>query len=139
QTKKGTYAELTKEMVQQKGIIGIWDGYFPWGAVQAVCKGAVFGWGHAFSRRQLQPAVDKGYLTPGVAEVAAGGMGGGFQGIVLSPVLLLKTRVMTDPIFRTNMSLAETNKQSMVVGLRVMRNEGFGGLMKGSMVFSAKR
>jgi hypothetical protein len=32
-------------------------------------------------------------------------------GLVLSPTLLLKTRVMTDPVFRNNMSLGETNKQ----------------------------
>jgi hypothetical protein len=32
-------------------------------------------------------------------------------GLVLSPTLLLKTRVMTDPVFRNKMSLGETNKQ----------------------------
>ena len=74
-----------------------------------------------------------------VAEVIAGGIGGGFQGLVLSPTLLLKTRVMTDPVFRTSMSLSETCGKSASVGLGVIRNEGLQALMKGSVVFSAKR
>ena len=36
-------------------------------------------------------------------QVVAGGLAGGFQGYVLSPLLLLKTRVMTDPVFRESM------------------------------------
>ncbi|CAM9777281.1 unnamed protein product, partial [Chrysoparadoxa australica] len=139
QTKKGTYLQLTKEMVHQKGIAGIWDGYFPWGSVQAIAKGGVFGWGHAFSKRRLEPLVRKGTISKDFAEIAAGGLGGGFQGLVLSPTLLLKTRVMTDPVFRNNMSVWETSKQSAIVGLRVMKNEGMAGLMKGSLTFSMKR
>jgi hypothetical protein len=58
---------------------------------------------------------------------------------VLSPTLLLKTRVMTDPIFRQNMSMLETSKQSARVGMKVIRNEGVAALMKGSITFSLKR
>lgn len=46
------------------------------------------------------PLVEEGKISRMTAEVIAGGVGGGFQGFVLSPTLLLKTRVMTDPIFR---------------------------------------
>ena len=46
---------------------------------------------------------------------------------------------MTDPIFRTKMGLVETTMQSAQVGLNVIRREGGTALMKGSLVFSAKR
>ena len=74
-----------------------------------------------------------------VAEVIAGGVGGGFQGLVLSPLLLLKTRVMTDPIFRTNATLWQTCVASTRVGMNVIRKEGIMALMKGSIMFSGKR
>lgn len=130
---------LTREITSQKGLIGVLDGFFPWGTVQAVAKGAVFSWAHALSRSTIHPLVESGRLNERVAEVIAGGIGGGFQGLVLSPTLLLKTRVMTDPIFRTNMSLTETTLNSLRVGMNVIRKEGTAALMKGSMVFSAKR
>lgn len=93
--------DAEQEITSQKGIFGIWDGFFPWGTVQALAKGAVFGWAHALAKNTLMPYADQGYISQGVAEVLAGGIGGGFQGLVLSPTLLLKTRVMTDPVFRT--------------------------------------
>ena len=34
-------------MVSAKGLIGTLDGYFPWGSLQAVVKGATFGFGQA--------------------------------------------------------------------------------------------
>jgi hypothetical protein len=58
---------------------------------------------------------------------------------VLSPTLLLKTRVMTNPIFRENMTLAETSRRATMVGMEVIRKEGALALMKGSVVFSLKR
>lgn len=140
QTRPGeSYAQLTKDMVRSKGMIGIWDGFFPWGAVQAVAKGSVFSWGHAITRGRLQPFVEKKKISKGTAEVIAGGIGGGFQGFALSPTLLLKTRVMTDPVFRLKMTPLETCKASMSVGMKVIRNEGAMALMKGSVVFSMKR
>ncbi len=134
-----TYAQLTSEMIKSKGLIGVLDGYFPWGTLQALSKGAVFGFAHAASASALQPYVRDGTFNPIVAEVIAGGIGGGFQGIVLSPLLLLKTRVMTDPIFRQNMNLATTTRESARVGMNVIRKEGPMALMKGSIVFSGKR
>lgn len=85
------------------------------------------------------PYVESGDLNRLLAETMAGGIGGGFQGLVLSPTLLLKTRVMTDPIFRENMSLWQTSVQSARVGFKVIQNEGLAALMKGSITFSLKR
>ncbi|KAF0686492.1 Aste57867_21679 [Aphanomyces stellatus] len=134
-----TYLELARDITRSKGIVGIWDGFFPWGTVQALAKGSVFSWGQAFSRQQLGPFVKQGYLSDRTAEVVSGGLGGGVQGIVLSPTLLLKTRVMTDPVFRTKMTGWETIVKSGTVGLNVIKNEGVPALMKGSVVFSMKR
>ncbi|TMW58735.1 hypothetical protein Poli38472_010294 [Pythium oligandrum] len=134
-----SYATLTREIVQAKGIVGIWDGFFPWGAIQAVAKGAVFAWAHALTKKNVQPLVENGTLSQNAAEVMAGGIGGGFQGLVLSPTLLLKTRVMTDPVFRQKMTPMETTKKSLQVGMKVIRIEGPAALMKGATVFSMKR
>jgi len=73
------------------------------------------------------------------SQVAAGGIGGGVQGFILSPLLLLKTRVMTDPSFRTSGGMWTTTVASTRVGMRVVQSEGVMALMKGSVVFSSKR
>ena len=73
------------------------------------------------------------------SNVISGGIGGFFQGLVLSPLLLLKTRVMTDDIFRGKMTMLNTIKNSTIIGHRVIMNEGITSLMKGSGVFSFKR
>ena len=106
---------------------------------EKVSKGAVFSFAHAATRKALDPLVKSKTLHPSVAEVLSGGIGGGFQGLVLSPLLLLKTRVMTDPVFRQKMTMWETTKRSTTVGMSVVRREGVSALMKGSMVFSLKR
>jgi len=126
-------------MVAQKGLVGVLDGYFPWGSLQAIAKGAVFGAAHAAARKSLQPAIDNKILPGPVVEVMAGGIGGGFQGLVLSPLLLLKTRVMTDPVFRGKGTVWETTVASTRVGMNVVRKEGVAALMKGSIMFSGKR
>jgi hypothetical protein len=87
----------------------------------------------------LQPYVKDKTIPSQAAEVIAGGIGGGFQGLVLSPLLLLKTRVMTDPIFRGNASLWQTCVASTKVGMNVIGREGVMALMKGSIMFSGKR
>ena len=134
-----SYAQLTRNMVAQKGVLGVLDGYFPWGSMQAIAKGAVFGAAHAAARKSMQPLIDKKTLPAPVVEVLAGGIGGGFQGLVLSPLLLLKTRVMTDPAFRGKGGVWETTKDSSRVGMNVVRKEGVSALMKGSLMFSGKR
>jgi hypothetical protein len=134
-----SYAQLTRAMVAQKGLVGVLDGYFPWGSLQAIAKGAVFGAAHASARSSLQPLIDNKTLPAPVVEVLAGGIGGGFQGLVLSPLLLLKTRVMTDPVFRGSGTVWQTTVASTQVGLNVVRKEGVAALMKGSIMFSGKR
>ncbi|KAG7398952.1 hypothetical protein PHYBOEH_010057 [Phytophthora boehmeriae] len=134
-----SYLHLTKEIMHSKGLVGIWDGFFPWGAIQGVAKGSVFAWGHSIARTALQPMVSNNKISKGTSEVLAGGIGGGFQGFVLSPTLLLKTRVMTDPIFREQMTPLETMSKSMRIGVKVIHKEGVAALMKGSGMFSLKR
>jgi Mitochondrial carrier protein len=109
------------------------------GTIQAIAKGAVFSSAHIAARNSLQPFVKDKTIPSQAAEVIAGGIGGGFQGLVLSPLLLLKTRVMTDPVFRSNMSLWQTTVASTKVGMNVIRKEGVSALMKGSIMFSGKR
>jgi len=74
-----------------------------------------------------------------MALTLAGGIAGGFQGYVLSPTLLLKTRVMTNPVFREKMSLLRTTLLSFAIGFDVVKNEGVMALMKGSNIFALKR
>jgi Mitochondrial carrier protein len=90
-----TYLQVIQTITAEKGLAGLWDGFCPWGIVQAVCKGAVFGLAHASALQTLKPLAEKGYIPMALALTLAGGIGGGFQGYVLSPTLLLKTRVMT--------------------------------------------
>mmetsp|Transcript_26045 Transcript_26045/g.24895 ORF Transcript_26045/g.24895 Transcript_26045/m.24895 type:complete len:219 (-) Transcript_26045:71-727(-) len=80
-----------------------------------------------------------GKIPKQLALTLAGGIAGGFQGFVLSPLLLLKTRVMTNPVFRERMSALQTTLLSLKVGLDVVNNEGLPALMKGSNVFALKR
>ena len=134
-----SYASVIKTITQEKGIIGVWDGFVPWGVVQAVFKGGVFGLAFAVASSILMPLADEGKLPKQLALTLAGGIAGGFQGYVLSPTLLLKTRVMTNPIFREKMSLLKTTLQSFRIGFDVVADEGIAALMKGSNVFAIKR
>lgn len=106
------YWQITKRITATKGIAGTLDGFVPWGMLQAVAKGAVFSWGQAQSASLLHEST---FLTKEQKTVASGGMGGFVQGIVLSPLLLLKTRVMTDPAFRNSGGLLETAAASFKV------------------------
>ena len=99
----------------------------------------MFSSAHMATRNALQPLVKDKVIPSQVAEVIAGGVGGGFQGLVLSPLLLLKTRVMTDPIFRVKSTMWQTTVASTKVGMNVIRKEGVMALMKGSVMFSGKR
>jgi hypothetical protein len=134
-----SYYKVLQEITRAKGISGLWDGFVPWGVVQAVSKGAVFGLAHASALTVLKPLAKQGLLPMQLALTFAGGIGGGFQGYVLSPTLLLKTRVMTNPVFRENLGLAKTTWMSFCIGYDVVRTEGLGTLMKGSNVFATKR
>lgn len=115
------------------------SGFIPWGVVQAVMKGGVFGLAHSVAKSYTMPLAKKGILPDLVALTIAGGIAGGFQGYVLSPTLLLKTRVMTNPVFREKMSLLRTTLLSFTIGFDVVKNEGLLALMKGSNIFALKR
>lgn len=134
-----TYTSVYKEITGKKGIAGMWDGFAPWGIVQAVLKGGVFGLAHSIASQALIPLADEGKLPMQLALTLAGGIGGGFQGFVLSPTLLLKTRVMTNPVFREKMSALKTTWLSLCIGGEVIKTEGLITLMKGANVFATKR
>lgn len=87
----------------------------------------------------LVPAAENGKMPMAFALTLAGGIGGGFQGYVLSPTLLLKTRVMTNTVFREKMSPLKTTMLSFRVGYDVVKTEGLVTLMKGANVFATKR
>ena len=102
-------------------------------------KGGVFGLAHSVAKSYTLPLAKQGVLPDLVALTIAGGIAGGFQGYVLSPTLLLKTRVMTNPVFREKMSLLRTTLLSFTIGFVVVKNEGLLALMKGSNIFALKR
>jgi hypothetical protein len=126
-----------------KGLAGIYDGFLPWGVVQAMFKGGVFGFAHSIAYSYLNPLIENGILSKPLALTLAGGIAGGFQGYVLSPTLLLKTRVMTNDEFRgddtDNMSLLKTILLSFKIGFDIIASEGTLALMKGSNIFALKR
>lgn len=132
---KESYLAITRRLTAEKGLAAVLDGFLPWGFLQSLTKGAVFGAGEAFSRRQLMALGLDGQL----GEVLGGGCGGLIQGYFMSPLLLLKTRVMTDPVFRTSGGVLATATASARVGGKVIADEGFAALMKGSGTFAVKR
>merc|ERR1711871_657068 len=71
--------------------------------------------------------------------ILSGGLGGFIQGIALSPVLLLKTRVMTDPAFRATGGVLDTAIAASKVGASMIVKEGPLVLFKGMPVFAFKR
>ena len=134
-----TYSKVYKDITSEKGIAGLWDGFIPWGVIQSVLKGGVFGLAYAIAKSYLIPLAEQGYMPKKLAQTLAGGIAGGFQGFVLSPTLLMKTRVMTNEVFRESMSLFETTYKSLVIGGDIIRKEGVGSLMKGANTFAMKR
>lgn len=136
QTSSVTYPELIRRITATKGIVGVLDGFLPWGLLQALAKGAVFTFGQAEAATLLH---DVPWLSREEKTVLSGTAGGLVQGIVLSPLLLLKTRVMTDASFRGHAGMMETAVASAAVGARVVREEGVRALMKGAGIFAAKR
>ncbi|ETO00070.1 hypothetical protein RFI_37389, partial [Reticulomyxa filosa] len=126
QTTNDSYATITKRMIANKGIVGILDGFVPWGALQASIKGSSFGFGEAAAKRILERSASE-KMTKWQRDILSGGMGGFVQGVVMSPMLLLKTRVMTDPRFRTTGGFFQTSLHSLKLGGELIRTEG--GLM----------
>lgn len=134
-----SYTSIVQSITAEKGVTALWDGFVPWGVIQAIFKGSVFGLAYAVASSILLPLADEGKISKMTALTLAGGIAGGFQGFVLSPTLLLKTRVMTNEVFREKMSLLQTTLQSFSIGFQVVADEGISALMKGSTVFATKR
>ena len=78
----------------------------------------------------IQPLVIQGKIPQLLGLTMVGGIAGAFQSYGLSPLLLLKTRVMTNPVFREQMTYWRTVYLSLVVGMDVIRKEGALALMK---------
>ena len=127
---------IVRRVTATKGFAGTLDGFFPWGAMQAVAKGAVFSWGNAACAKALHSDTS---MSKETKTVVAGGVGGLVQGLVMSPLLLLKTRVMTDPAFRSSGGLLSTAAASAAGGGRIIATEGPRALFKGVGMFACKR
>lgn len=135
QTSTESYAAIFRRVTAAKGLAGTLDGFLPWGLFQAVAKGGVFSAGQAGSLNFLAArGVDKDTRM-----VISGGCGGLLQGVAMSPLLLLKTRVMTDASFRASGSVLATAAASLAVGGRIVATEGPRALLKGVTLFSLKR
>lgn len=130
-----SYLTLFRRVTANKGLAGVLDGFLPWGLLQSLTKGAVFGWGQAMSLKLLSNTD----MDPSLAMTLSGGMGGFVQGVFMSPLLLLKTRVITNPKFRATSNTWETARLSARVGMEVVAAEGVLALCKGMTVFSVKR
>ena len=136
QTSTDSYFAIARKVTATKGLAGTLDGFFPWGAMQAVAKGSVFSFGQAWSMGLMH---DWTSVSKDTKTVMSGGAGGFIQGLAMSPLLLLKTRVMTDPVFRSSGGILATAAASFAVGGRIITQEGPQALFKGVGVFSLKR
>lgn len=137
QTSTDSYPTIIRR-ITAKGLIGTLDGFVPWGLVQCLAKGAVFSWGQAEATILLDK-LGGSFMSKETQNILSGGIGGFVQGVVMSPLLLLKTRVMTDPSFRKSGSAWETTRASTAIGLRVIQAEGPAALLKGMPTFAMKR
>ena len=97
----------------------------------------MFGLGQATAKSMLSPPPLG--MSESSAMVLSGGIGGFVQGVCMSPLLLLKTRVMTDPAFRNSGGVVATAVASARVGADVVKREGLSALMKGAPTFAMKR
>lgn len=125
-----------------KGIFGIWDGYFPWGFLMAMCKGAAFSYGLAMFERLFTYLLnsDSNRRSKQNISIIASGFGGAFQGLIMSPLLLLKTRVITHERFRSMKGGAmATMIASANIGSLIISQHGFLALFKGMHIFAVKR
>jgi len=115
------------------------DGFMPWGMMQALMKGSSFGFGQAAAHKMLG-WLPHGTLNEWQRTILSGGLGGFTQGIAMSPMLLLKTRVMTDQRFRSTGGFISTSIHSTKLGLELIQTEGgLKSLTKGMGIFSTKR
>ena len=107
QTTNLSILEIYDKLTSQKGLFGLWDGFFPWGFIMSASKGASFSFGRAWALKLLiflfvsdLASNDAEFEIPKTLYILASPLGGIFQGIIMSPLLLLKTRVVTHDKFR---------------------------------------
>jgi hypothetical protein len=72
-----------------RGLGGFWGGFWPWGFVLGMSKGMVLGGSRAFF---LNVCMNSG-MTEGTSDVVSGFAAGAAQGLVMSPIMLARTRV----------------------------------------------
>jgi hypothetical protein len=137
QTSNDSYMTITRRVVGVKGLAGTLDGFLPWGLLQACAKGSIFSYGQAVSMNFITKSNPE--LSKDSRMVFSGMCGGFIQGVAMSPLLLLKTRVMTDPSFRASGGILQTAMSSFGVAGRIIANEGPGAIFKGMGAFSIKR
>ena len=137
QTSNDSYPTIVRRVVEKKGLAGTLDGFLPWGLLQACAKGSIFSYGQALSLNFINS--NNPELSKDTRMVFSGMAGGFVQGVAMSPLLLLKTRVMTDPSFRSSGSILATAAASFGVAGRIISTEGPQAIFKGMGAFSIKR
>lgn len=140
QTTDKSMNEIYHLLTDKKGLFGIWDGFIPWGFLMSLCKGASFSFGHQCAYNFLISLPILSFLGPKGIDIISSGLGGFFQGIIMSPLLLLKTRVITHDKFR-NISggISQTIIASFKIGYEIITEQGIMGLTKGMKIFAIKR
>ncbi|ETO28018.1 hypothetical protein RFI_09117 [Reticulomyxa filosa] len=131
------YYYLTKN-----GLVRLWDGFMPWGLLIASCKGGAFSFGEAKAYEFLKSESVKAVfaLSETQTKVIASSFGGLLQGMIWSPLLLLKTRVVTHDEFRNvKGGMFESMMASIKIGSEIYKKDGVFGLCKGIHIFSLKR
>lgn len=133
------YPKLIRPVLAQ-GIKGWTAGFMPWGFTLAMTKGAAVGYFRAASLSFLEPRM----ANKKNADMLSGFMAGAGQGVVMSPILLARTRV--------NQSLTERAAKGAVKGSvmdefrmsgqimnSAIRSEGISVLLTGMPMFVFKR
>ena len=106
----------------------------------ALFKGASFSFGHQTSLNLLSASPLSRLASAKALSIVSSGLGGLLQGVVMSPLLLLKTRVITHAEFRgLEGGLWATSRASLRLGVRLVCEEGPLALCKGMGVFAVKR
>jgi len=116
--------------ILRQGVKGFEVGFWPWGAIMGLSKGIVLGGARAgFLNTFLDFGMPKGH-----ADVISGFCAGGVQGMVMSPILLARTRVnqllteraaeqgriKTSFIHEMNISMSILNESIRKDGFRVL-------------------
>ena len=72
-----SYSEIWTAVTSDKGWWGILDGFFPWGSLQSITKGAAFSFSNAVAFSLLSRSIPERQRR-----ILAGGIGGFCQGLI---------------------------------------------------------